>query len=330
MTMLQAAASLSRRRALKLGAGLAGGLVAANSFGKNLASAQDAMGPAQTTLPNSNTQNIIEGILDAKGTIVHNDVVCFEIVRRDLSDLSLMGFTVPASFGFTGNLYFQNVAASARAKTDYDVIVNGDLCVKAAELDNVVFSLLLSDFEVQAVHQFFSPEIWFVHFRNMGDPTNVARGIKTALDLTGTPFPQDSPAQTKTSLEATQMGTILGAVPQIGADGAVMFNIPRTEAITLAGLQINNYLNVATTVGFLPAGGSGNAAVLADIGALSTELNHVLGSMMKSGWTPGAVFNHQTSMSPQLTFAEFFKWGNAMTLAKEVRTALELTKVNLI
>lgn len=334
MTMLQAAASLSRRRALKLGAGLAGGLAAVNTFGNNFTSAQDAVTAtttAPTTLPNSNTQTMIETALDAKGMavgITRHQVLAFNIVRSDLSDLSYMGVTIPASFAFVGQLYFQTAPAS-KTGNDYDVIVNGDVCVKATELDKFLYSLVLAGITVQAVRQLISPDVWFVHFRNVGNPTSLAKGIKTALDLTATRFPQDTTTETKTSLNSTELGATLGATPQIGADGAITFNIPRGEAITLDGIPITDYLN-ASKVSFLPLNGSGNAGVLADIAALSTEVNHVLGSVLKAGWTPIAVFNHETDESPQLTFVECLKWGNAITLAQEVRAALRLTNVYLI
>jgi hypothetical protein len=166
--------------------------------------------------------------------------------------------------------------------------------------------------------------VWFVHYRAAGSAEWLATGLKAALDTTSTPFPQIMPSNPKTPLPAHEIGKILGASPQIGADGVVSYDLPRKETIWLGGYKINPYLNVAATIVFEPYGGGINAAAMPDYNFIASEVNPVVWYAQSKGWDIGCLYNQETDERPQLYFSHQFKTGNSITLAHEIRKALNM------
>ncbi len=101
--------------------------------------------------------------------------------------------------------------------------------------------------------------------------------------------------------------------------------MPRAEKITLAGIRINPYLNVAAPISFYPFGGGDNAAAVIDFGMLGTEINNVMAVMQIQGWDFGCLYNQETEEVPQLYFSHNFKVGDPLTLATEIRRGLDRT-----
>lgn len=314
------AAPLSRRRALTLGASLTGGLVAATSLGRGLAFAEDEDSDNGNTVPSQDTRSDIEQIIGAQGS-VSDGVFTIEIDRDDINNVTLHGVPIKPSFQINGDLVFQRYGRDK-------VIMNSDLCLKPSELDGFLQQLIAHDIVFQAEHQHmydYTPIVWFVHFRAYGDPIQIAKGVKAALNATSTPFPQTSPSDPTTPLPAEEIGKILGASPSIGADGVVTYQVPRAERITLGGLKVNPYLNVAAPIAFQPYGGGQNAAAVPDFAMIASEINNVIKLMLKQGWDIGCLYNQETDEHPQLYFSHNFKTGDSIQLAKEIRNGLNLT-----
>lgn len=323
MSIFEAATPLTRRRALKMGAGLTGGLLTTAALGQNSALAEpgDNRGENHTT-PSKDVQREIEDIIDAQGS-ASDGVFSIEIDREDITDVTLHGVPILPSFQINGALNFQSIG-------DGQVMMNSDMALKASELQAFINELIKHDIEFQAEHQHFydfDPLVWFVHFRAKGDPGTIAKGVKAALNVTSTPFPQSMPVNPKTPLPADKIGRILGASPQIGANGVVNYNVPRAEPIRLGGVRINPYLNVATPIAFEPYRGGQNAAAVPDFGMIASEINKVVGKMQSQGWDIGCLYNQETDEYPQLYFSHQFKVGDAITLAKEIRNGLNLMNV---
>jgi hypothetical protein len=313
----------NRRRVLGAGiATLSAGLLATTltptlSFGEN----SEDEGDTNPWRPLSqSTIDEIQNIIQAQG-MVSNGVFSIEIDRDDLPNVTKRGVPVKPAFQINGALVFQGINKGR-------VAFNGDMALKPAELDPFIDQLLAHDLVFQAEHQHFydlSPMVWFVHFRMFGDPIQIAKGIKAALGVTSTPFPQMSPPNPATPLPADELGQIIGATPSIGADGVVTFEVPRREDIRLGGIRINPYLNVATNIVFEPYGGGENAAVAPDYALVASEINRVIRLSRKNLWDIGCLYNQETDEHPQLYFSHNFKTGDAVELAREVRAALNLT-----
>lgn len=314
-----AKASVTRQRALAMGGRVAGGLVAAASLGAT-AVAQTRNSTVASPFSTQGTIHQIEQIIQAQG-MVSNGVFSIEIDRDDITNVTLRGVPIKPAFQINGALNFQAIGGGR-------AVMNSDMALKPSELDPFIDQLLAHDIVFQAEHQHFydfSPLVWFIHFRAAGDPLQIARGVKAALNVTSTPFPQTSPTNPKTPLPAQELGKIIGGTPSIGADGVVTINIPREDPIVLGGIRISPFLNIPTGVVFQPYGGGQNAAAAPDFAMISSEVQNVVGTMRRQGWDIGCLYNQETDEQPQLYFSHQFKTGNALELAREIRAGLNRT-----
>jgi hypothetical protein len=246
-------------------------------------------------------------------------VFSIEIDREDIDNVTLKGVPILPSFEINGTLYFQ-------FQCNGSVVTNSDLALKPEEIDPFIDALIANDIIFQAEHQHFydfNPLVWFIHFRQIGDPIKIAQGIKAALDKTSTPFPQTSPSNPTTPLPAHAIGKILGTKPQISSNGVVNYDIPRRNRIRLGGVVVNPYLNIMTPVAFEPLDNTGNnAAAVPDFGMVHNEIMPVMRVMRGQGWDIGCLYNQETDEYPQLYFSHQFKTGDPLQLAKEIRRGL--------
>ena len=315
---------MNRRQALALGGSVAGGLVAATSFGMHAAKAQTSSVSGASPFWESTIREI-EHIIQAQG-MVSNGVFSIGIDRNDIPNVTLRGVPIKPAFEINGDLNFQDLGGGR-------AVMNSDLALKAHELDPFIDQLLLHDIVFQAEHQHFydfDPLVWFIHFRAAGNAVDLAKAVKAALNVTSTPFPQTLPKNPTTPLPAKEIGKILGAMPSIGSDGVVTYNVPRAEQITLGGIHINPYLNVSAPIVFQPYGGGQNAAAVPDFGLIASEINNVVGVMRRQGWDIGCLYNQETDEFPQLFFSHQFKVGNSIELAHEIRNGLNRTNSKLM
>lgn len=308
--------AITRRRALLLGTASAAGAWLAHSIS---AIASD---PLKTPPGMTEGCRRVENILQLQGNMTHG-LLHFGIDRGDISGVTLRGIPILPSFQINGDIYFQPLG-NGRS------IVNADFPLRPEELNRFIDQLVAHNIVFQAQHQHmydFLPMVWFVHFRAAGSTEEIARGIKAALSVTSTPFPQKPRANPQTPLPKDELGRILGAPPDVGADGVVSFNVPRAETITLGGIRVNPYLNIAAPIAFQPYPGAGGtkAAAVADFAMTASEVNNVMKVMRAQGWDIGCLYNQETDEHPQLYFSHQFKTGEARQLAREIRAGLEQT-----
>jgi hypothetical protein len=308
---------INRRQALAFGATTAAGVFAFKAKG-----ARGIQVSAQTSTNASSFWEPVEDVIQAQG-MFSDGVFSIEIDRNDIDDVTLHGVPVKPAFQINGTLYFQKL-------DDDTVMMNSDLALKAEELDPVIDQLLAHDIVFQAEHQHFydfDPLVWFIHFRKKGDPLEIARGVKAALDVTATPFPQTMPSNPTTPLPADEIGKILGASPSVGSDGVVNYDVPREDPLWLGGVRINPYLNTATSIAFEPLEGGKKAAAAPDFGMVASEINPLVKIMRQQGWDIGCLYNQETDEHPQLFFSHQFKTGGPIQLAHEIRNGLNLMDV---
>ncbi len=333
MSILQSGSNLTRRHALKLGAGMTGGMIAAATLAERWAFAQGEL-PAPdhhrrpgtfNTAPPPDVQHEIESIVEAPGT-VSNGVLSININRTDITGVTVHGVPVTPEFLLNGTLVFQRLQGN-------QVMMNADMALRAKELDPFISAMIQNNIVFQAEHQHLydlQPLVWFTHFRMKGRPDTVARAVKAALNVTSTPFPQTASKHPTTPLPAQEIGQILGAKPSIMANGVIQYQIPRAESMMLGGAHINPYLNVESPVVFQPLHGGKMAAAVPDFGMIAPEINNVVGTMRRLGWDIGCLYNQETDEYPQLYFSHNFKTGNPIQLAHEIRQGFSHMNVKMM
>jgi hypothetical protein len=320
--------TFTRRRALGLaGAAAAGAALTrfpiAGSGVMPKAYASTATVPAA---PTSLPKDALEHILRTDGTW-SNGVLQFEYERDDLSVTGPHGIRFRPAFEVNGTFFFQSLG-HGRA------IMNGDAALLGHELNPFIDALLAHGLVFQAEHQHFfdlDPMVWFIHTRGIGDPLQIARGIRAAIATTATPLPQHSPANPTTPLDAHRIGQIIGGDATIGAEGTVTVDVPRRERITLDGVCINPFLNVMTSISFEPLAGEGSqhAACAPDFGMIASEVDPVCRRMRANGFEIHCLYNQETAEDPQLFFSHQIGIGDALDLARKVRQGLDLMNVKL-
>jgi len=324
MTDLDQATPISRRRALALGGGAAGGLLSAAAISPRLAAATVPQANCACTSPEGLLPVIqlpaqrMQDALQAEGS-VSNGVLQVSVDRDDIQGVTLHGVPIRPSFQIDGNLTFQPVGRRA--------FFNGDIPVKRDEVDPVIDAILHNGLVFQAEHQHFydfDPPVWFIHFRRRGAPIGLAKRVHRVLRATSTPLPQQPPSNPKTPLDRRRLRRILhGDSAEVGADGVVTVSVPRKDQIRIAGVRVESEANISTTVAFQPLDGSGSSAAVApDFAMTAGEINRVVRSMRATGWDIGCLYNQESAEHPQLYFSHQFKTGDPYELAHEVRRGL--------
>lgn len=264
----------------------------------------------------------IQKIVQAQGTVT-DGVLSIDIERSDLGKVKgPLGVTFTGSFELDGTLTFMPIG-------DDLAFFNGDLPLKPEETNAFIDALIKNDLTFQAFHQHYiemSPQIWFIHWRGVGEPLTLARAVNNVLKATSTSLPQTSPANPKSPLDAKRLGQILRGDAQIGSDGVVTVSVDRRDEIIIGGVHANPGSNISTDIEFKPRSTMGSLADVApDFGMISSEVQPVVALMRKQGWFVSCLYNQETDESPQLYFSHMLKSGDAYTLASEIRLGLDKT-----
>jgi hypothetical protein len=129
--------------------------------------------PAKTTLAPA----AIEGILGEKGEL--KDGVYKVTVGRTAK---MGGHEIGKTMGVN--------TWAAFAGSDDRAVVDGDFAMREAELQPVLKALRAAQIQVVAIHQHMvseEPRILFLHYWGIGRTTDLAKGLRTALDQTQRP-----------------------------------------------------------------------------------------------------------------------------------------------
>lgn len=190
MTCLDA---LTRRRVLTLGGASLAGLSLAPDALARQPTARAALHHRRGSLP----VGAIQDIVGAEGS-VSAGVLDITIDRKDIGSVKgPLGVTFPPSFEINGDLTFQPLGSDL-------AFFNGDLALKASELNPVIDAIHKSGLTFQALHQHYfdlDPMVWFIHFRGVGRPRTLAHAVRKVLAATATPLPQKPPADPTTPLD---------------------------------------------------------------------------------------------------------------------------------
>lgn len=263
----------------------------------------------------------IEDIVGAQGSVSHG-VLDIEIERQDIGDVQgPLGVTFTPSFEIHGDLHFQPLGGG-------QAFLNGDMALLPNEVNPFIAALLTNHLVFQAFHQHMiemTPQIWFVHFRGVGDALQLATEIRAAIDVTATPLPQMHESNPSTPLDPDRLARILHGEAMVGDEGVVTVTVQRTDRIRIDSVIVSPEAGISTTIEFKPLGGA-KANVVPDFSMKSNEVDPVVRAMLiEQGWFQGCLYNQETDEHPQLYFDHMLKTGNAYELAREIRRGLDLT-----
>jgi hypothetical protein len=165
----------------------------------------------------------------------------------------------------------------------------------------------------------------YMHFTGRGSSVALARGLRAALSASGTPLgtPSSPAAPGDLGLPKSEMDAALGRSGAV-SNGVLQFVVPRQERITedrmslLPGMGVATVMNVQST-------GDGKAATTGDFVLVAREVNGVARALRAHGIQVTAIHQHALADSPRLFYMHFWAVDDAVTLARGLRAALDLT-----
>jgi len=116
-------------------------------------------------------------------------------------------------------------------------------------------ALIKNGLTFQAFHQHvpMHPQVWFVHFRGVGDPLALAKAVRATLTATGTPLPQAPPSNPTTPLDANRLAAILHGTASVGDEGVVTVWVYRRDRVTIDDVRVNPQANISMNIEFRPS-----------------------------------------------------------------------------
>jgi hypothetical protein len=249
-------------------------------------------------------------------------VLKVNIPRGDLK-VTIDGIATPTPFGFGGWL------AMSKGTGGNDVMM-GDLVLLEDEVNPVMSELLSNGLEVTALHNHFffeNPRIFYMHVHGHGKATDLARRVKTALDLIGkgTPQHQSSVSGGASNVSAGQMDTA-GIAKLVGHEGeqsgqVYKITIGRDDInLKEMGAPINARMGLNTWAAFF--GSDANAEIAGDVAMLATEVTPVLKALRDNGLNVVAIHNHMIGGATMVYFLHYWGTGPADKLANGFKSAL--------
>ncbi|MFJ2863058.1 DUF1259 domain-containing protein [Kitasatospora sp. NPDC087314] len=211
---------------------------------------------------------------------------------------------------------------------DGSTLMMGDLVMTEDELPAMTDAFQAHGIAQTAIHKHLpshEPNVWWTHVCAHGpDAVQLARGLRSALDRTGTPPPAQGPRpQQPLDLDTAGIDAALGAK---GAGSGEVYTclFARRETIIDEGHVLPAGLGATSAFNFQPLGG-GRAALSGDLAMIATEVQDVLAALRRGGIELVELHNHGLTDEPRLFFTHVWAVGDAVDLAKAARPAVAAT-----
>jgi hypothetical protein len=241
--------------------------------------------------------------------------------RRDLTVFS-RGIRINPALALGTHVSFVRYA-------DHSTLLMGDAVVTERELQHFGDALQEHGIIQTAIHKHLlahEPDVWWVHLHAHGhDPVTVARGLRAAFKRTGTPPAESTTHSPSVDLDTAAIDAAMGV--KGAADGEIYKSIfVRRETVTDGTVILPPGLGATTSVNFQPLGG-GRAALSGDLVMIAKEVQPALGALRRGGVELVEVHNHNLTDEPRLFFVHYWALGDAVSLAKAIRRAVDTTNV---
>ncbi|WP_336518051.1 DUF1259 domain-containing protein [Pollutibacter soli] len=272
--------------------------------------------------PSDSKLNIaaIEQITGMKG-VEKNGEYKITVPQNDLT-IVVDGFKIIPAMGLGSWAAFTPCGDSA--------MVMGDIIVTETDLKPVQQEVIRQGFAVTAIHNHFvrnRPNVMYMHIDKSADVQTLSKGVKAIFDKVkevrgGDPkaTPADSVAN---SLNIKMLDSIVGSRGEL-SKGVYKYTIGRPDVqLKEHGKPVSSFMGFNTWAAW--QGSPEKAAVCGDFTMLENEVEPVIRALVQNGIEVVAVHNHMVHEEPRTFFLHYWGTGNAQTLAKGLRQALDNT-----
>lgn len=263
----------------------------------------------------------VEQALGRAGQMQPGGVYRVAFPRTDLK-VTVQGVEVKPGFALGSYAAFRSMGR--------DAMVMGDLVLLDEEISEVMIRLLNAGIAVTALHNHLnemSPHVMYMHYVGRGAAPQLATALRDALSASGTPLgPAATPAPAATmglGIDQQQVEAVLGRSGRVN-NGILQVSVARAERITEEGMELLPAMGVSTALNFQPTG-DGKAAITGDFVLIGREVNAVARALRMHGIQVTAIHNHALGDNPRLFYMHFWANDDAVTLAKGLRSALDMT-----
>ena len=254
-----------------------------------------------------------------QGTLMKGDVYRIDLPRSDLNVTS-QGVQIKPALALGSYTAFKDMG-------DGNAMVMGDLVLTEDEYNKVISKLQEGGIGQTAVHKHLlqeSPAIWWTHIQGTGDPVAMAKNIRSALDLTGTPLTQSSSSEsTDMGFDTSQLDQIIGHTGTTQG-GVYKYSIGRADSVSEDGMELPAPMGISTALNFQPTGG-GKAAINGDFAMTQDEVEPVIQALRDNDIQVVTLHNHMLNEEPRIFFMHFWANDDAQKLAQGLRAALDQT-----
>ena len=272
------------------------------------------------------------GVLAALGKPgdVKDGVLKVNIPRSDLH-VTIAGRSAPTPFGFGGWVAFTKGDGGME-------VMMGDLVLTEDEVNPVMKAVLDNGLDVTALHNHFfweTPRIFYLHVHGMGTAADLAKRIAPAVQMIGraggaASGTQSAGAGAAAGAQPAAAGTLDTAslARTIGHQGeqtgpVYKITIGRADLnVREHGAVINARMGLNTWAAF--TGSDADAMVAGDVAMLDHEVTPVLKALRANGISVVAIHHHMTGVQPGVVFLHYYGTGDAATLARGVRAAVDV------
>lgn len=265
----------------------------------------------------------IEQIIGVKGTAIPEENVFKVTKARNDVKVEVDGWSMPPFMGLGS-------WAAFTPSPHGGAMVMGDTVLFEDEVNPVMSAALDSGLEVTALHNHFffdEPKVFFMHIGGMGDPADLARGVKSVWDKiaqirAANPIPAKgfgAPTIARDNvITSAPLEAILGVK---GQSSKGMFKVVIGRPAGMHGAPIGKEMGVNTWAAF--AGRDPEAVMDGDFAMTENELQTVLKTMRKEGINIVAIHQHMSGEEPRILFLHYWAKGEAPVLAQAFKHVLD-------
>jgi hypothetical protein len=280
---------------------------------------------AKTPAITADEMAAIDAALGKKGTYKDAEQVYTTPLPRNDLKMKIKGEPVPIPFGFGGWVSFKKTTDGKSA------MVMSDTVLQMEEVNPLISAAHANGLEIAAIHNHFfyeEPRIFYMHIHGTGSIADLAKKYAATIRDSKL-FPANQPAPSApnpvTGKENFNLPALDAIVKYTGTVNGptYKYTIGRADLRILAmGVEMTTNIGLNSWASF--AGKQDDAHIAGDIAMLQSEVNTVIKTLRANNLEVVAVHNHMLGDEPHMIFLHYYGRGNAATLAKGFRAALDV------